>query len=112
MPASQFADEVDQEPDAHHQRREPERRELRHHREADRRDAQLARGVEQVGEHQPPHAGFLPPRPSWNVAATMNRKPMPVSTRPAAILRGVDGLRSRRVEPAPQRGEQRGRATR
>jgi hypothetical protein len=36
------ADEIHEEPDAHHHRSEPERRELGHHREADRADAELA----------------------------------------------------------------------
>ena len=50
------ADEIDEEPDAHHQRAEAKRRELGDHREPDRADAKLAGRVEEIGEHEPDHA--------------------------------------------------------
>ena len=53
-PAQVVADADGNEPQAHHHPYHARRRQLGHGAQAHRAEAQLADGVEQVGEHQPP----------------------------------------------------------
>ena len=100
------AEQVHEEPDAHHQRGEPQRRELGDHREADRADAQLAGGVEEVGEHQPDHAGLHVAGPLHLEHGDHEADEAERDLREAEVhldrRRGIPALRA---EPGPEHGE-------
>ena len=91
--ADVVADRRAEEPDAHHQPADARRRQLGHRAQADRAEAELAEGVQQVGDDQPVRADQHAAVRGDGAASISTTKPAPTTISPMANLVGLDGCR-------------------
>ena len=95
-----------QEPAGHHEADNRSRRQLGDHRQADRRQAQLAGRMEQVGEHQEDQRHAVAFIRELNTPDQNPESEANLDERQRKLQRRI-GVRLARAEPGPERGEDR-----